>query len=131
MRSLTLLTLLSMLLTALAIAQLAQADEPRPLLCTGYPDPAFSSRLGYEVQSLNNAVRCRDLRSALRLSQALQQEIAREIEKGSTTEYGECYLDRKCTQRASQSTPTRDMCKAAEGKSWKRTSPSQGECESI
>jgi hypothetical protein len=134
MKTLTILSLLSLALTALALAQDVHATEPLelpqlPQRCEGFPDQAFNSRLGNEMSALVQQVRCKDLRGALREAQILQAEIQREV--ALTTEYGECYLDRKCTERASQTTPTKDMCKAADGKSWKRTNPTTGTCEAI
>ena len=96
------------------------------LACQGYPDQQFNNVLGQEMGAMINAIRCGDLRTALENTRRMQGLIANEIERnpGQVSEtFGECFLDAKCTQRSGSTTPTRELCKASDGKGWLKTNP--------
>lgn len=97
------------------------------------PRHSFQQRVNVKLNAIHQLVQHRRLRDALSITRQLEQDIAFEIRKGGGggTAYGECYYDNRCTQRVSQSTPTKDMCKAAGGGSWKQTNPSTGPCVRI
>ncbi len=104
----------------------------RPGMCHGYPNQGFNQNMGRTMEEMIVRIRCRDLRGGLRAVKLMERQILREIERVSGgTEYGECYFERGCVDRASQTTPTKDMCLAAGGKSWKRTDPTPGKCQNI
>jgi hypothetical protein len=111
----------------------ANLDDFRhsPMACNGYPNEVFNNQMGQTMEQMIVRIRCQDLRGGLRAVRMMERLILQEMERGSTTEYGICYEERNCRVRASQSTPTKAMCKASEGKSWKRTKPTVGTCQNI
>jgi hypothetical protein len=124
---------LALMLTFLSFTSLeAWAD---PFTCSGYPNQEFNNRLGHEMETLIQTVRCRDLERALHVVRQMDQELRMEIARGGNgggTEYGECYEDRNCKARLSQTTPTKGMCSASGGHSWKKTNPLPvGSCELV
>lgn len=123
---------LATLLALLTLSPLTASADP--LFCGGYPNQEFNNRLGHEMEALINTIRCKNLNGALQVLRRMDSHIRVEIARNQNgnTAYGECYEDRNCQARISQGTPTKAMCKASGGQSWRRTNPlPRGSCEIV
>jgi hypothetical protein len=101
---------------------------PPASVCHANPDQEQVAGAQARMRLIDRAVRCGDLAAAREQAQELLADLDDQV---SVTPMGICYEDRKCQKRVANNLTTKDMCKAANGRSWAESTPNAGTCELI
>jgi len=104
--------------------------SPPPIeSCSTNPNKEQVQSVQEHLQAINQAIKCSNTALAREITKDLLIEL--ETDEVSVTPMGICYDDRKCKSPLANNLTTKDMCKAANGKSWAETTPNSGACELI
>ena len=105
--------------------------SPIRRLCKPSQDSEFTIGTQKLLNSVKHAVRCGKFEKALDLLEETYM-IVEEKYQASKTRRGWCYEKRGCKGGVIYpSIVTKGTCTAADGKSWKRTSPTAGKCKRV
>ena len=130
------------LFVAISTLQFAHADfenvivsgpntQPIHKICKAYEDRSFVRGTHAMLNEIKTAIACGKLGQALSMLEETYQAVAQEQEV-SKTPRGWCYEKRACSgDLVYKSIITKSACTAADGKSWKQTSPKAGKCKKV